>query len=81
MKRELKKTIVFGIIITFFTSTYAAFLSTVMRQDFSSERFFSNWIGTIPKTYLLLLPFVLIMGRLTKLLVDRIFGNENLNKK
>ena len=75
MKPELKKLIVFGVIITFFTSIYTAFLNTFMKQGFSTEHFIVNWSSLVPKTYLLLLPFVLITGRITSALVERMFRN------
>ena len=75
MKPELKKLIVFGVIITLFTSAYATFLNTVMKQGFFTDDFLVNWLSLIPKTYLLLLPFVLITGRLTSALVERMFRN------
>lgn len=73
MKTAIKKVIVFGLIITFFTSGYAAFLNTIMKQGFLTDHFFVNWLSLIPGTYLLLLPFVLITGPVTRALVDRIF--------
>jgi hypothetical protein len=76
MKRELKKLVVFGMIITLFTSAYTAFLNTVMKQGFSSDHFFINWLSLIPKTYLLLLPFVLITGRITSIWVNRMFRDK-----
>lgn len=76
MKPELKKLIVFGVIITFFTSTYASFLNTIAKQGFLTGDFLVNWLSMIPKTYLLLLPFVLIMGRITSALVERMFRKE-----
>ena len=75
MKTELKKLIVFGVIISFFTSAYAAFLNTVMKQGVLTDHFFGNWLSSIPKTYLLLLPFVLVTGPVTRALVDRMFRN------
>lgn len=81
MKTEFKKLIVFGIIIAFFTSAYAAFLSTIMKQRFLTDHFFVNWLGLIPKTYLLLLPFVLITGPLVRALVDRMFPNGKEQNK
>jgi hypothetical protein len=75
MKPELKKLIVFGLIITIFTTAYATFLNTVMKQGFFTDNFFVNWLTLIPRTYLLFLPFVLITGRITSALVERIFRN------
>lgn len=75
MKTEIKKAVVFGVIIAFFTSAYAAFLNTIMKQGFLSDHFLVNWLRLIPKTYLLMLPFVLITGRMVGVLVDRIFRN------
>jgi len=80
MKTELKKLIVFGVIIAFFTSAYAAFLNTIMKQGFLTDHFFANWLGLIPKTYLLLLLFVLITGPVIRALVDKMFRNENRTK-
>jgi len=80
MKPELKKLIVFGIIITLFTSTYATFLNTVMKQGFLTDDFLVNWLSRIPKTYLIFLPFVLVTGRLTSALVERIFRNAKRAK-
>ena len=80
MKTEIKKVIVFGIIIAFFTSAYAAFLNTIMKQDFLTDHFFVNWLSLIPRTYLFLLPFVLITGPATRALVDRMFRKENRTK-
>jgi len=76
MKPELKKLIVFGVIITVFTSTYASFLNTIVKQGFFTDNFLVNWLSMIPKTYGLLLPFVLIMGRITSALVERMFRKE-----
>ena len=73
MKTEFKKLIVFGVIISFFTSAYAAFLNTVMKQGFLTDHFLVNWLSLIPKTYLFLLPFVLITGPVIRALVDRMF--------
>jgi Protein of unknown function (DUF2798) len=75
MKTEFKKLIVFGVIIAFFTSAYAALLNTIMKQGFLTDHFFINWLSLVPKTYLFLLPFVLITGPLIKALVDRMFRN------
>lgn len=75
MKPELKKLIVFGVIITIFTTAYATFLNTVIKQGFLTADFLVNWLSQIPKTYLVFLPFVLITGRLTSALVERIFRN------
>jgi L-cystine uptake protein TcyP (sodium:dicarboxylate symporter family) len=72
MKQELKKLIVFGVIIT---SAYTAFLNTLMKQGLPGGHFISDWLSLIPKTYVLLLPFVLVTGRLTSILVERIFRN------
>jgi hypothetical protein len=81
MKIESKKAIVIRIIMPFFTSVYAAFLNTVMKQEFLSGHFFINWLNLVPRIYLLLLPFVLIMGRITEILVDRIFKKRITTNK
>lgn len=80
MKTELKKLIVFGVIIAFFTSAYAAFLNTIMKQVFLTDHFFANWLSLVPKTYLFLLPFVLITGPFIRALVDRMFRNGDRTK-
>lgn len=80
MKTEIRKVIVFGVIIAFFTSAYAALLNTIMKQGFLTDHFFINWLSLIPKTYLLLLPFVLITGPVIRALVDRMFRTENRTK-
>ena len=80
MKTELKKLIVFGVIIAFFTSAYAALLNTIMKQGFFTDHFLVNWLSLVPKTYLFLLPFVLITGPLIRALVDRMFRNEKRTK-
>lgn len=76
MKREFTKLIVFGALVTFFTSLYTAFLTTVMKQGFLSDRFFINWVILIPRTYVLLLPFVLIVGPLVRAWVEKLFRNR-----
>ena len=81
MKTEFKKLIVFGIIIACFTSAYTAFLATVMKQGFLTEHFFYNWLRLVPRTYLLLLPFVLITGPVIRALVDRMFRNKTEGNK
>jgi aliphatic nitrilase len=86
MKIGTQKAIVARIIISFFTSAYAAFLNTLMKQEFLSGHFFVNWLNLVPKIYLLLLPFVLIMGPVVEILVDKIFRigiekNKNSKKK
>ncbi len=80
MKTEFKKFIVFGVIISFFTSSYAAFLRTVMTQGFFTDHFLINWIKQIPLIYLFILPFVLIIAPFVRALVDRIFRNEKSAK-
>jgi Protein of unknown function (DUF2798) len=80
MKTSIKKVIVFGVIIVFFTSAYAALLNTIMKQGFLTDHFFINWVSHIPRTYLFLLPFVLITGPATRALVERMFRNENRTK-
>jgi hypothetical protein len=74
MKIETKKAIVARMIIPFFTSAYASFLSTLMKQEFLSGRFFVNWLNLVPKIYLLLLPFVLIMGPVVEIFVNKMFS-------
>ena len=84
MKIGTKKAIVARIIVSFFTSAYAAFLNTLMKQEFLSGHFFVNWLNLVPKIYLLLLPFVLIMGPVVEILVDKMFRigiEKNKNSK
>lgn len=78
MKTELKKLILFGILISFMTSAYVSLISTVAKQGFMSDHFFTHWLSLIPKTYLLVLPFVLITGPLVRKLVDRLIKQETL---
>lgn len=76
MKIERKKFIVFGVIISFFTSSYAAFLKTITTQGFFTDHFLVNWLRQIPKIYLLILPFVLIIAPVIRVWVDKMFRNE-----
>lgn len=76
MTTALKKEIVFSLIITLATSTYAAFLNTVMKQGLFTDHFLANWLSLIPIIYLFLLPYVWIMGRLVRILVNSLFRNE-----
>ena len=73
MTTEIKKLASFGIIISLLTSTYVTFLATFLKQGFLTENFLSNWARLIPKTYLAVLPFVLITGPLVRRLVEKIF--------
>jgi protein-S-isoprenylcysteine O-methyltransferase Ste14 len=73
MKTELKKLLLFGVIISFSTSVYVSFINTVVKQGFGTSQFIRHWLMLIPKTYLLVLPFVLITGPLIRKLVDYIF--------
>ena len=75
MKTEFKKRIVFTVILALVTSTYAAFLNTVMKQGFLTDHFLINWLRLVPRTFLFVFPFVLIMGPVIKALVDRMFRN------
>ena len=81
MKTESKKSIVFAAIISLLTSTYAAFLKTIMDQPMSEDHFLINWLRLFPKIYLFILPFVLITGPFVKVIVNRIFRNENQQNK
>ena len=76
MKIESKKAVVTRVIISFFTSAYAAFLNVQMREGFLKDHFFTDWLKLMPKFYLFLLPYVLIMGPITEILV-----NKNFSKK
>jgi len=78
MKTELKKSIAFAVIISILTSTYAAFLSTIMNKGLFTDHFLINWVNQIPRIYLFILPFVLITGPLVKALVERIFRNQKI---
>ena len=75
MKMENKKKIVFTIMLSIATSTYAAFLNTVMKQGFLTDHFFSNWFRLAPRIFLFIFPFVLIMGPTIRTLVERMFRN------
>jgi len=81
MSRELKKLALFGIIIALFTSTYATFLQTGLKQGFFTDGFWINWLRIIPKAYLALLPFILITGPLARKIVDIFFGDHKNDRK
>ena len=81
MKKEFKKAVVFGAIISFLTSSYASLLKTLMSQGFLSDHFLVNWLKEIPGFYLFILPFVLITGPLVRMLVDKMFRNEKRTKQ
>jgi len=81
MKTEFKKSIAFAVIISLLTSTYAAFLSTIMRQGLFTDHFLINWVNQIPRIYLFILPFVLITGPLVKAIVDRMFRNQKIQNR
>jgi len=76
MKKELFKQITLGVIVVFFTSAYTAFLNTIMKQGLLTENFLINWLKLIPKIYVLLLPFVLIVSLIIKKFVDKIFSEK-----
>ncbi len=76
MKESFKKLIVFALIISFFSTAYATFLGTVMKQGFLTDHFLRNWLTLIPKTYLFIFPFVLIMGSVVRAWVDKMFNRE-----
>lgn len=79
MKTRTKKAVVFAFIISFATSVYAAFLNTLMKQGFFTEHFLDNWFGLVPRTYLLILPFILITGPAVRALVGKLFSNKEKN--
>jgi hypothetical protein len=86
MKIGFKKAIVTRLIISFFTSVYAAFLNILMKQEFFSAHFFIKWLKLVPRIYVLLLPFVLIVGPVVEFLVDKMFSvkkekNKNLKNE
>ena len=80
MKTATKKLIVFVLIISLFTSTYASFLATIMKQGFLTDHFYINWLILIPRTYLFMFPFVLITGPITSTWVDKMFENNKEHK-
>ena len=80
---EFKKRIVFTVMLAVLTSTYAAFLNTVMKQGFLTGHFLINWVRLVPRTFLFVFPFVLTMGPVIKALVDRMFRSgtgQNTNQ-
>ncbi len=81
MSNEFKKLAVFGLIISLLTSTYVSFLGTVLRQGFWTDNFLYNWLILIPKTYIAVLPFVLLTGPLIRRFVDWIFLKLAKKKK
>ena len=80
MKVEHKKSIVFAVIISLLTSTYAAFLKTILVQGFFTRHFLGNWLRQIPQIYLFILPFVLLVGPLVKALVNRMFSSKRISE-
>jgi hypothetical protein len=82
MKIGTKKAIVARISYLFLHRRTPSFLNTLMKQEFLSGHFFVNWLNLVPKIYLLLLPFVLIMGPVVEILVNKMFriGIEKNNK-
>jgi len=81
MSRELKKLALFGVVISLLTSAYVTLLQTGIKQGFFSDGFWDDWLKTIPKAYLILLPFILITGPLVRKLVDIIFGDHKKTAK
>lgn len=73
MTTEFKKLLAFGIVISLLTSTYVTLLGTIARQGLHSDQFFMHWMSQIPKTYLYVLPFVLVTGPLVRKAIDVIF--------
>jgi len=73
MTTEFKKLLAFGIIISLLTSTYVTLLGTIVRQGLFTNHFMVNWMVQIPKTYIFVLPFVLLTGPLVRKVVDLIF--------
>jgi hypothetical protein len=74
MTTELKKLALFAIIIGAFTSTYVTFLGTGLNQGFFTDGFWINWFKLIPKAYIIVLPFLLIVGPFVRKIVDRVFN-------
>jgi lipopolysaccharide export LptBFGC system permease protein LptF len=73
MTTEFKKLILFGVLISFMTSAYVSLLNTFAKYGLNSDHFVLHWLSLIPKTYLLVLPFVLLGGPLVRKLVDYTF--------
>lgn len=76
MNIELKKLMVFGVVISLLTSTYVSLLATVNTQGFFTPGFLLNWFALVPKAYLAVLPFVLITGPLVRKVVERLFSRK-----
>lgn len=74
MTTEFKKLLAFGIIISLLTSTYVTLLGTIAKQGLFTQQFFLHWIMQIPKTYIYVLPFVLITGPIVRKSIDFIFS-------
>ena len=79
MKIEHKEMILSSAIASAFTSAYASFLNRIMMQDLWSDHFLRNWLRLVPRTYMFLLPFVLIMGPVIKVIVGKILRNNKNN--
>src|SRR5215213_3592356 len=79
MKVEHKEIILSSAIASAFTSAYASFFNRIMMQDLWSDHFLRNWLRLIPRTYILLFSFVLIMRPVIKLIVGKILRNDKSN--
>lgn len=71
MKLETKRLLLFGVLITMTTSLYVTFLGTYLTYGFQSG-FLAKWLGSVPRAYVVVLPYILLMGPLVQRLVRRL---------
>ena len=79
VKIEHKEIILSSAIASAFTSAYASFLNRIMMQDLWSDHFLRNWLHLIPRTYIFLFPFVLILRPVIKIIVGKILRKDKSN--
>lgn len=71
MKLETKRLLLFGVLITMTTSLYVTFLGTWLTYGIRPG-FLSQWLRGVPRAYLVVLPYILLMGPLVQRLVHRL---------
>ncbi|MBC8082543.1 MAG: DUF2798 domain-containing protein [Hymenobacter sp.] len=71
MTLETKRLLLFGVLITFTTSLYVTFLGTWLSYGMRPG-FLAKWLAAVPRAYLVVLPYTLLMGPLVQRLVRRL---------
>lgn len=71
MQLETKRLLLFGVLITMTASLYVTFLSTCLTYGFRPG-FLAMWLGSVPRAYVVVLPYLLLMGPLVQRLVRRL---------